>query len=288
VEISELANPKVNREDVLRANVYIHTAVIDLYKDQPHFRPENKAKVTEILAGLRQSIEPIVSGKSKLLDMACGTGFMINLAEPFFDELHGVDITPAMLEQVDLSSGKISLHTGVVEQTPYADASFDMVTAYSFMDHLYELKPFLKEVYRVLKPRGLFYSDQNANRAFWERVSDLHDPLTTYSPIVQREMTAGLHAEEELAKQRDIDLEACRIAEFIKTQENGIDASEVLSLAKEIGFRDCVASYDWFLGQGKVMHGQSLADAAIVETYLHEVAPLSDHLFKYLRFDFIK
>jgi hypothetical protein len=112
--------------------------------------------------------------------------------------------------------------------------------------------------------------------------------VETYSAIVGREMTAGLHAEEELAKQRAIDLEACRIAEYIKTEEDGIDAAAVRDLAAEIGFRECVVRYDWYLGQGKVMHQQSVADARVIEAYLHEVAPLSNHLFKYLRFDLTK
>jgi SAM-dependent methyltransferase len=278
----------VSREDVLQANVYIHTSLIDLYDDQPHFRPENKRKVSEILAGLRVAVAPTVSGKSKLLDMGCGTGFLLALAEPLFDELHGVDITPAMLEKVDLSSGKISLHCGPVEQTPFENDAFDLVTAYSFMDHLFDLQPFLAEVFRVLKPGGRFYADQNANRAFWEAVGRLDGPLESYSAIVQREITAGLRSEEEYAKKRDIDTESFRIAEYIKTQENGIDAEQVVAIAREVGFKSCTVRYDWYLGQGKVMHGQSFADSNVVEAYLREVAPLSDHLFKYLRFDLAK
>jgi SAM-dependent methyltransferase len=279
---------EVTREDVLRANVYIHTSLIDLYDDQPHFRPENKAKVAAILQGLRAQADPIVQGKSRLLDMGCGTGFLLGLAAPVFDELHGVDITPAMLEKVDTSSGRITLHCGPVEETPFEAESFDVVTAYSFMDHLYDLRPFLTEVFRVLKPGGVFYADQNANRAFWQAVGRLDGPLESYSPIVRREMTAGLRSEEEYAKQRDIDTESFRIAEYIKTQENGIDAAEVLALAREIGFSQATARPDWYLGQGKVMHQQSPADAEVVEAWLREAAPLTDHLFKYLRFDLVK
>lgn len=279
---------EINREDVLQANVYIHTALIDIYDDSPHFRPENKDKVSGILAELRAKVAPVVSGPSRMLDMGCGTGFLLKLAEPYFDELHGVDITPAMLDKVDLSSGKITLHREVVEQTSLPDASFDLVTAYSFMDHLYDLRPFLTEVFRLLKPGGVFYGDQNANRGFWERVGELDGPLDSYSAIVQREMTAGLRAEEEYAKVRDIDTESFRVAEYIKSQENGLVADEVLALARDIGFSDCVAKYDWYLGQGKVMHTQSFEDAQVVENYLREAAPLTNHLFKYLRFDFTK
>ena len=279
---------EITRADVLRANINIHTSLIDLYDDQPHFRAENKSKVSAILAGLRSAIPIPTGGRSKLLDMGCGTGFVLGLACDLFDELHGVDITPAMLDKIDTSSGKIHLHCGVAEETPFEDDSFDIVTAYSFMDHLFELKTFLTEVYRVLKPGGVFYSDQNANRSFWEAVGRLDGPLTGYSAIVQREMTAGLRAEDEFAKRHDIDTDEFRTAEYIKTQVNGIDAAEVIELAREVGFSDCQVKHDWFLGQGNVMHIQSFAGAEIVENYLREVAPLSDHLFKYLRFDMSK
>jgi ubiquinone/menaquinone biosynthesis C-methylase UbiE len=279
---------EITRDDVLEANIHIHTSLIDMYDDQPHFRVENKEKVSAILTELRNAMTLPVGGRSKLLDMGCGTGFVLGLASNLFDELHGIDITPAMLDKIDTSSGKIHLHRGLAEKTPFAESSFDIVTAYSFMDHLFELRSFLTEVYRVLKPGGVFYSDQNANRSFWDAVGKLAGPLGEYSAIVRREMTVGLRPEDELAKSREIDTEEFRAAEYIKTQENGIDAGEVIELAHSIGFSDCQVKYDWFLGQGKVMHNQSFADAEIVETYLREVAPLSDRLFKYLRFDIRK
>jgi ubiquinone/menaquinone biosynthesis C-methylase UbiE len=279
---------EITRDDVLRANIDIHTSLIDLYDDQPHFRPENKKKVSAILSELRTALKIPAGGRSKLLDMGCGTGFLLALASDIFDELHGVDITPAMLDKIETSNGKIQLHCGVAEKTPFEDNSFDVVTAYSFMDHLFELRSFLTEVYRVLKPGGIFYSDQNANRSFWEAIGSLDGPLEGYSAIVQREMTVGMRPEDELAKEREVDTDEFRAAEYIKTQQNGIDADEVVELARDIGFSDCRVKYDWFLGQGKVMHSQSFTDAEIVETYLREVAPLSNQLFKYLRFDIRK
>ena len=275
----------VDRDSVLKANVYIHTTLIDLYDDQPHFRPENKQKVTNLLRGLREELQPTNRETVKMLDMGCGTGFVIHLAKDLYDEIHGVDITPAMLDKVDTSSGNVFLHNGSAEETPYEDGAFDLVTAYSFMDHLYELRPFLEEVFRVLRPGGIFYSDQNANRAFWQAVSDLEQQqIAGLSDILEREITAGLYSEEEYAKQKSIDTQAFRNAEFIKTHKNGIDAQEVQELSADIGFSSCEARFDWYLGQGNIMHQQSFDNAAIIEAFLRRVWPLSNHLFKYLRF----
>ncbi len=58
---------------------------------------------------------------------SCGTGFIINLSKDLFDELHEVDVTQAMLDKVDLSSGNIILHNKLAQELPFEDESFDML-----------------------------------------------------------------------------------------------------------------------------------------------------------------
>ena len=71
--------------DVIRANVEVHSRMVEVYAKEPHFRPENQAKVRGVLADLRTRAKG-----GKLLDLGCGTGFIINLARDLFDEIHGV------------------------------------------------------------------------------------------------------------------------------------------------------------------------------------------------------
>lgn len=270
-------------KDVIQANIDVHTAYAHVYNDQPHFRTENKDKVKSILSVLRQRI---TNPQAKMLDIGCGTGFLMHLARDMFTEVHGVDVTKAMTDQVDLSSGNVFVQNAPAEKIPHADASFDFVTAYSFMDHLFDLRPMLEEAYRVLKPGGLFYSDQNANKLFWDALSVLPQ-AGAYSPIVAREIKA-IHPDKAEAESHGVSDQALKVAEYIKFNENGIDPYKTVQIAKEIGFREVAFSFDWFLGQGNVMHSQSFADAQTVESWLRSVQPLSGHLFKYLRFDFIK
>jgi len=42
------------------------------------------------------------------------------------------------------------------------------------------------------------------------------------------------------------------------------------------------------MGQGSVMHGQSMVAATTIEDYLRRALPLSAHLFKYLAFVLVK
>ncbi len=75
-----------------------------------------------------------------------------------------------MLARVDLSPGNITVQQGVVEQLPFDDDTFDLVTAYSFLDHLADHVAMIREAFRVLKPGGMLYVDLIPNRSFWNAV----------------------------------------------------------------------------------------------------------------------
>ena len=77
-------------------------------------------------------------------------------------------------------------------------------------------------------------------------------------------------------------------AEPIKSIDKGFDSVEIMKAAYGIGFSQCKVEFEWFLGQAKVMHEQSTERAAIVDEYLTSMLPISSHLYKYLRFIFIK
>jgi len=266
--------------EIVNANVTVHTLMADVYNNEPHFRPENQAKVRQNIEYLKQA----TSG-SRLLDIGCGTGFIINLAKDLFGEVHGVDITQAMLDKVDLSTGNITLHNTVAEKLPFEDSYFDAVTAYSFLHHLEDYRPVLAEVKRVLKPGGIFYADLEPNKLFWQRMVDLEKSnLANLSDIVMKEIDSVLHTDERVEREFELDQGMFSKAEYIKSILGGIDSKEFESDAEVVGFKECKTQFEWFLGQGAVLHGQSSEDAAKIEAYLRRVLPLSEHLFKYLKF----
>ena len=71
-------------------------------------------------------------------------------------------------------------------------------------------------------------------------------------------------------------------------KDGGFDPEAFRKLALASGFSRCDVNFDWFLGQGQVMHGQSPEAAATVDAYLHRAAPLTNHLYKYLTFNMVK
>jgi ubiquinone/menaquinone biosynthesis C-methylase UbiE len=256
-------------------------------QNEPHYRPENRAKVRGHLERLKAS----TNGR-RLLDVGCGTGFVIDLAKDLFCEIDGVDITQAMLDKVDCSGGVIRLHNTPAQKLPFPDATFDAVTAYAFLHHLEDYRPVLQEMARVLRPRGQAYVDLEPNRLFWESMTKLEaaqqQVRNGYSDIVRREINSVLHTDDRVQKEFNISPDIFNKAEYTKSILGGIDPWQFRDEAIACGFTRCDVHLEWFLGQGAVMHGQSFEAADTIATYLQRVSPLSAGLFKYLRFQLVK
>ncbi len=270
--------PDSSRPVVVEANVRVHSRLADLYDTtEPHFRPENKAKV-------RARLEALVarSGNQRMLDFGCGTGFLLDLAKDLFVQLDGVDATRAMLDRVDLSSGNVTVQEGMVESVPFDDDTFDMVTAYSFLDHLESHTEALAEALRVLRPGGLLYVDLIPNRNFWDGIYAAHAEGGEHDPIVEREIGELVHHEEKLQEQFGIDPEDWRNAEPAKSGGKGFDPVELAADLAGLGYVDVDIRHEWFLGQASVMHGQSFEAADAIDDHLRKLLPVSSSLFKYL------
>lgn len=100
----------------------------------------------------------LMGGASSTLDIGCGS----SPRNPFgAAQLSGIDV----FEDIERSIRKADL---AVESIPFADATFDFVTAYDFLEHVPRVVylperrlPFIElmnEIWRVLKPCGIFFS----------------------------------------------------------------------------------------------------------------------------------
>lgn len=264
----------------VEANKIVFNKVAKTYNQtEPHFFPENQVKVRKILEELRKNTG------SKLLDLGCGTGFIINLAKDLFDEIHGVDVSSGMLSEIDISSFNITLHNQDASSLPFENNYFDAITSYAFIHHLDEYKVVLKEAYRVLKPNGIIYIDLEPNRRYVhcaEKYKNIE--FSNYSEISQREIKAICEIDNRVEENYDLNKDIFNASEYIRSELGGLDGDEFRKLALGLNFSDCEIIYSWYPGQGKVIHQQSFEDAEIINSYLQEMLPLSSNMFKYLRF----
>jgi len=269
-----------NSEDVLQANIALHTSMAKVYNErEPHFRPENRKRVREVLEAIQRETQG-----QRLLDLGCGTGFIIDLAKDIFGEIHGVDITAAMLAEIDTSGGNINLHNRRCEDLPFPDNHFDVATAYSFIDHTPNYRDILSEACRVLRPGAVMYLDLIPNRAFWAAVAgiDTHDD-EPISPHVQKEINAVLHQHGEVEQEFNLPDGTFALAEPSKSDVKGMDGGEFRKSALELGFRSAEVIPQWYVGQGPVVHEWGDEEAELVNRYLRETLPMSLMMFKYLR-----
>ncbi len=112
----------------------------------------------------KKVVQMVVDQKAKIiLDIATGTGDLaIMLANTNADKVTGLDISPGMLEvgkkkveQLNLTN-KIEMVIGDSENLSYADNTFDAITVGFGVRNFENLEKGLSEIYRVLKPKGVF------------------------------------------------------------------------------------------------------------------------------------
>lgn len=93
-----------------------------------------------------------------LLDIGCGTGFLINLlAQKHNAQFTGLDLSSEMVRQAE--SKKIATAKfveGSSDALPFADNTFDVVTCSQSFHHYPDTDKAMQEALRVLKPGGLY------------------------------------------------------------------------------------------------------------------------------------
>ena len=113
---------------------------------------------------LNRLLKDNIRGAAVVADLGCGTGEMLALlnrskAEGREGKLIGVDSSPEMLEQAKIrlpSARSIDLRLGELENLPMRDREVDGVILSMVLFHLFEPRKAIAEVFRVLKPGGLF------------------------------------------------------------------------------------------------------------------------------------
>jgi len=273
-------------QKVIEANIAVHSKLAAQYQQcEPHFRPENVAKVE------RRVVELVKETRAqKMLDLGCGTGFMINIARPHLRHIIGVDVTAAMLERVDKSGpAKIEVVNHDTGTYPLERGTFQLVTAYSFLHHLAELLPTFRTASRALAPGGKFYADLDPNFYFWEGIYRL-ERHGNYHPLVQREIEAVTFKDEEIEAKFGVSREVFNHAEFGKDMAGGFKEETLREQLKEAGFSRVDVHYHWFLGEGFLINSgtasreELFGQAAVVNDALQRALPVSRNMFKYLGF----
>ena len=90
-----------------------------------------------------------------VLELGCGTGSFTRELARSGAEVFAIDVSPELLEmaKADCSAPNVQYQIQNAYALTYSDATFDSVVGSSVLHHL-EIEAALREIYRVLKPRG--------------------------------------------------------------------------------------------------------------------------------------
>ena len=102
----------------------------------------------------RHAVENLPKGK--LLDVGCGTGFVLKKAKDEGFDVKGIDPSSGMLEKAKEKHGfeNGDLIEASANSIPFKDNTFDVVLATGSLIHISDIDPTAKEMARVLKPGG--------------------------------------------------------------------------------------------------------------------------------------
>jgi SAM-dependent methyltransferase len=90
----------------------------------------------------------------KVLDVACGGGYLLMEAERAGLEAYGIDIAQAAIDRARTFAPSATLVRGDAESLPYDDGYFDAVTCLGSLEHFLDPAKALEEMRRVLAPGG--------------------------------------------------------------------------------------------------------------------------------------
>ncbi len=119
-----------------------------------------------------------IQGK-RVLDVGCGNGYGTALMAKSALEIVGLDYDAETVEQNKKAYGSISnisFKQAFIPPVPFEAESFDVITAFQFIEHIESRKEFLKECLRVLKPGGsLLVTTPNAVKSLARNPFHVHE-----------------------------------------------------------------------------------------------------------------
>ncbi|MEK6715540.1 MAG: class I SAM-dependent methyltransferase [Candidatus Omnitrophota bacterium] len=90
-----------------------------------------------------------------MLDVGCGDGFFLKLAQVSGWDVYGVEISKLLVEQARKRIGTNKIFEGVLKEGIYPLSFFNIVTFWDVLDHLSNPLATLQEVNRILKENGV-------------------------------------------------------------------------------------------------------------------------------------
>ncbi|TFI55873.1 class I SAM-dependent methyltransferase [Mastigocladus laminosus UU774] len=99
-----------------------------------------------------------INSDTKVLDLCCGSGQATQFLVKLSQNVTGLDASPLSLQRAKQNVPQAEYVEAFAEEIPFADNQFDLVHTSVALHEMQpeQLRKILQEVYRVLKPGGVF------------------------------------------------------------------------------------------------------------------------------------
>lgn len=126
-------------------------------RERPSFEDSNNVTVQRCFYAYEFARE-YVKGK-QTADIGCADGYGTQYLADYTLSTVGVDYSEATIAHARAkhkAKTNLTFKSGSVPPLPLDTDSMEVVTAFQFIEHIHDRVGFIKEVYRVLKPGGVF------------------------------------------------------------------------------------------------------------------------------------
>ena len=180
------------------------------------FNASAVANAAEILDVIVECAAPQRS--QRWLELACGPGAVGRRLAPYVKAIHGIDVTPAMIETARREAASRGLENttfavGDAADTGLEPASFDGAVTRFSLHHIPVPARVVAELHRVVRPGGTVVivdhlaDDGGEARAWSQEIERLRDPSHWASLSASRIRTLGRDAGLELVAERRLPYE---------------------------------------------------------------------------------
>lgn len=154
----------------------------------------SESSYDNILSNLDRLIAP--KPGELLVDLGCGSGaFTLRLHKAYpSNPIVGIDISPDCIRKASELLPQAKFIVGDITANDFASNSVDLVTLFGVLHHFPDFGPLVREVVRILKPGGRFFSydPHMLNPAIWLYRSP-QSPISSRLGVTDNELpiTAG-------------------------------------------------------------------------------------------------
>jgi demethylmenaquinone methyltransferase/2-methoxy-6-polyprenyl-1,4-benzoquinol methylase len=149
-----------------------------------------------------------ITKDTQILDLCCGGGQTTRFLVSYSSQVTGLDVSPVALKRAIKAVPGAKYVEGLAEAMPFPNEQFDLVHTSVALHEMQpeQLKQILKEVYRVLKPNGVFALidlHKPTNPLFWP-------PLAIFMGLFETETAWALLETDLISQLKQVGFQDCQ------------------------------------------------------------------------------